>query len=416
MIRQKKKLFTFLLLFVIAAVVGWQWQTTAQNTVTSKVTPLTNTSVSKPARRPSFTPLNGDTLVLWWQLPLPQDEELRAKGIPWGRAQWSDSGFKLSKQLLYTRYGIPETYRLQRVPKDDSIAACMELVSFFRESSDAGISRIKWKQVSGERQFEVEPELSVALPFAIKGFPPPPKQWQDGVAGRLQYPVQVHDSYFRPDLLISRSGGSWYMVGIESQGRDMGNQGVGKIWFTKSADVGKIWQQRQLLNTGNFPTLTQNSDNELLLFYVDAGLSGYLGEWPDDAVGPTRPGDVLWPGTGSLMMQRSSDDGKTWGKPQAVGSDKRVIQSRAYVASDGRIWLTYVQSGPSLGVEKRTSLWLTSSKDGGKTWASPSQLTDGKYLDREPDLTVQDDKLLIAFSRSGRGINTNIWLAKVDLK
>ena len=43
----------------------------------------------------------------------------------------------------------------------------------------------------------------------------------------------------------------------------------------------------------------------------------------------------------------------------------------------------------------------------------PLQLTDGKTLDREPDLIWHGGKLLIVFSRSVGAKDTNIWLATV---
>lgn len=75
------------------------------------------------------------------------------------------------------------------------------------------------------------------------------------------------------------------------------------------------------------------------------------------------------------------------------------------------MWLAYVQSDAQR--RQRTSLWLSSSSDNGLTWQTPQRLSDGKTLDREPDLMWQDGKLLIAFSRAGRAINTDIWLATV---
>ena len=127
---------------------------------------------------------------------------------------------------------------------------------------------------------------------------------------------------------------------------------------------------------------------------------------------PLHPGENHWPLLGTLMMQRSSDDGQTWSKPQTVVNNPLTIQSRTYLAPNGKLWLAYVQSDPDT-YEHRTSLWLTSSQDDGKTWDKPQRLTDGKFLDREPDIISRDGKILVAFSRAGRGINTNIWVAEV---
>ena len=116
------------------------------------------------------------------------------------------------------------------------------------------------------------------------------------------------------------------------------------------------------------------------------------------------------------MMQRSSDAGKTWSEPQVVVDDKQIIQSQACVDANGKIWLVYVQSIPNWYERSGVALWLTSSSDGGKTWAVSARVTDGKHLDRDPDIIFHDGKLLVAFSRTTRGANTNIWLAEIDPK
>lgn len=197
-------------------------------------------------------------------------------------------------------------------------------------------------------------------------------------------------------------------------GNDLYQSGL--MWAIPSKDSGKHWGARVLLGVGNFPTLVASA-KQMTFIYTKMPKYGYQGVWPDDGdrQGARERGGYNWPAPGSLMQRRSLDGGRTWLAPQPVLKDNQVIESRAVLASDGRIWLVYVRSDADPTTE-RTSLWLTSSGDGGKSWNLPRALTDGKFLDREPDMIADGGKIRIAFSRAGRGIDTNIWLAEVDPK
>ena len=180
-------------------------------------------------------------------------------------------------------------------------------------------------------------------------------------------------------------------------------------WVFSSSDGGKSWGARTVIGRGNYPTIAATSKELLVFSTATAKQFGYKNDWPE-----VDSYKRNWPGTGTLAVQRSRDNGKTWGKNLPVLKDDLVIQNSVCVAPDGRIHLVYVQSDP-MG-DKRTSLWLISSGDNAKTWTKPQRLTDGKTLDREPDIVWHKGKLLLAFSRGGRGINTDIWLAEIDAK
>lgn len=87
-----------------------------------------------------------------------------------------------------------------------------------------------------------------------------------------------------------------------------------------------------------------------------------------------------------LVLKRSTDGGKTWGKLEVVWDDADntcgnpcpVIDART-----GTIWLllthnlrkdteALIVSGKS---EKSRTVWVTSSTDDGKTWAKPTEIT-----------------------------------------
>lgn len=111
------------------------------------------------------------------------------------------------------------------------------------------------------------------------------------------------------------------------------------LWVTKSVDNGKSWDARQLVGRGDFPIIANTKNNDLLLLYTHTDQFGWQGQWPDDVGRPATKNGYHWPGRGSLMMMRSKDGGKTWSKPQIVVADKQVIQSRACLAPDGRIFV-----------------------------------------------------------------------------
>lgn len=214
--------------------------------------------------------------------------------------------------------------------------------------------------------------------------------------------------FFRFQGSQSSTGIVW-LVGID---RLLANTDTPQdyLWVMQSKDGAKTWDARKLIGRGNYPTIVSAKNGDLLVFSTQTKQFGWQGEWPANAPDAQTP-SRNWPGYGTLMMQRSGDQGKNWSKATQVFDDKLVIQNRVYRAPDGKLWLVYVQSDAQQ--RQRTSLWLSSSVDNGKTWKKPQQLTDGKTLDREPDLIWHEGKLLIAFSRAGRAINTNIWVATV---
>lgn len=210
----------------------------------------------------------------------------------------------------------------------------------------------------------------------------------DSVRAKLDY---SHFSSARDNA------GYIWLAGIDNEIENRHRHKAGKyflqdgMWVMCSKDGAKTWQARKIIGRGDYPTIACAKNGDLLVFSRESK-------------------KLTSPGFGALMMQRSRDNGQTWSKPLKVIDDK-VIQTRVYRAPDNRLWLAYVQTD-SLQ-RRRTSLWLTSSNDDGKTWKKPQRITDGKRLDREPDMIWRDGKLLIVFSRAGGDINTNIWLAEV---
>jgi len=215
--------------------------------------------------------------------------------------------------------------------------------------------------------------------------------------------------YFRVSAVLDSRNSIW-LTGLD---RGLANTDTPQdyLWVTHSKDTAKSWEARKLIGRGNYPTIASVRNGDLLVFSTRTkGQFGWQGEWPADTPKAMQESRA-WPGYGTLVVQRSTNNGMTWSEASKVLESDLVIQNRVYTGPDGRLWLAYVLS--DIEGRRRTSLWLMSSSDNGVSWEKPRQITDGKTLDREPDLIWHEDKLLLAFSRAGRGFNTNIWLAEV---
>jgi sialidase-1 len=78
-----------------------------------------------------------------------------------------------------------------------------------------------------------------------------------------------------------------------------------------------------------------------------------------------------------LVMRRSDDGGATWSPLSVVidlGDDTAGNPSPFVDPLDGRIWLPFC-TNPGAAMNER-HVWLTSSTDGGTTWAPPREITE----------------------------------------
>ena len=77
-----------------------------------------------------------------------------------------------------------------------------------------------------------------------------------------------------------------------------------------------------------------------------------------------------------LVMRRSGDGGATWSQLAVVvdlGDDTAGNPAPFVDPLDGRVWLPFC-SNPGAAMNERR-VWLTSSDDGGATWAAPREIT-----------------------------------------
>lgn len=373
---------------------------------------ITDMDANHPARTPSFT-LVGEApnqhLMLWWHIEdvqSPFNRIILIDNATWNGTEFTHPGSVTQKvggldvvsQLAFNTGGPSERANLHfaGIPHKLAVASCVIVSNEVRQGMDATISLIAGKLTpTRQLQFEPAPTIYSNLPSAMEGSDKWPLAAPD---------IGRNPGYYRPSLLIPKVEPQWFMVGTDNS----------TFWLTHSLDQGKTWKPRQTLKlNGENPNLVMRAPQQLCLFYIDAPDAD--AQWPDD-VDVRELATHTWPRTGRLMECRSRDDGVTWSEPQVVVNDELAIQSCACVDAAGRLWLIYVQSDLAKVTQGRASLWLTSSGDGGQTWLPPARLTEGRYLDREPDIIAYDGKLLVAFTRGYQAVRTNIWVAEVDPK
>ena len=162
---------------------------------------------------------------------------------------------------------------------------------------------------------------------------------------------------------------------------------TGPAYFSKTTDGGKTWSQAQIIiDTKN---RTQTIGN---IIVVDPR-NGTLYDFTDLIVSPNTP----FQGTRSnafLAFVKSTDGGDTWTQPQVIapfnslgvrdpntGERARVgdgLEEVAIDPSNGKLYVVYESSTNYQKQLKQSSgawddeILLTSSSDGGATWASPS--------------------------------------------
>ena len=388
----------------------------------SRLHEVTEVRVAGLARGPSLIRIGEDLFVLWSH-PIP-DTDRQALGlnrIPVGAARLGGDASPSPPDVRLGKGGPPVAIQIPFANMDgpyrpslrfcvakglDSMAACLGFGDENRQSWDARLYMIPTDELSKGSLGAAagDAKLWSTLPMnAIYG--KNPTHSRPGVT----YPV-ASEPYYQPRLCILPGGQQWLVVGVQEEG---------KVWISRSSDGGQSWSLRNVLPfTGAQPWITYDVERKrTLLFYVDSKVpdADPFPSWPDD-LSPTHPRWLqAWPVSGPIMVRQSTNGGVTWGKARTAVASSDAIEGQACQDSSGRLWVIYTKSSALLP-RLRTELWLACSPDGGRTWLPGRQLTDGKYLDREPDVLSEGDNLVVAMSRGAPGMDTGIWVGEVASK
>ena len=149
------------------------------------------------------------------------------------------------------------------------------------------------------------------------------------------------------------------------------------VYFT--SDTGRHWQHRHLtspLGVYGDPVLMSGTDGTIHYFHLASGRKNG-GRWLE-----------------AIVLQSSSDGGKTWTPGMAIGSNLPKQQDKPWPAlhtPTGRMavaWTEFDRYG-SKNPGDKSRILISFSDDGGKTWTSPVRIndTDGDCLD--DDNTVE---------------------------
>jgi hypothetical protein len=216
----------------------------------------------------------------------------------------------------------------------------------------------------------------------------------------------------KPDVILyegSYPGWPWVTAGADGtlycafrEGKEHGFSATGRALLCTSKDQGRTWSGATVIVDASGVddrnvAIAALPNRDLLVTY-----NTY-----------TRAGESL------AMTVRSSDGGRTWGKPRSVGTDNTRTRAAAHPLADGTLLLPYyvapgngalaglsrdngttwktarvpdaegfvgdewdvleVAKGHVVGILRNShpktdgTFWMTESKDGGQTWSAPKQ-------------------------------------------
>ena len=157
------------------------------------------------------------------------------------------------------------------------------------------------------------------------------------------------------------------------------------IYVIRSRDNGETWDPPSMISIfkGRYPSpygkIVTLDDSSLLMTF-------YTGDNFHHVPMPT-PGPLA----NYAYVIRSTDNGKTWGSPSLLGAgfdETGLIQTR------NKDVLALMRSGPGVAEGMpRPALFLTRSKDRGKTWSTPERVT--RELEIPADLLELPDGRIV---------------------
>lgn len=142
------------------------------------------------------------------------------------------------------------------------------------------------------------------------------------------------------------------------------------------------------------PVLFQPKDGPLLLFYKEG------------------PDPRTWWG----MLMTSSDNGKTWSKPQKMGTDKKIghllgpIKNKPIQLADGTI---ISPTSTEIKLEDGDVDWMVHfeiSRDNGRTWEVVGPINDGKEFDAiQPSILTYPNGKMQVLCRTRQNVISQSW-------
>jgi hypothetical protein len=143
------------------------------------------------------------------------------------------------------------------------------------------------------------------------------------------------------------------------------------IWYVQSADGGKTWSK---------PVDVSSSPGTSMDPAIDVGKDGsVVAVWTDTSGSEASP---------DIYFSRSTD-GKTWSKPQNLSNSPGVSsEPDVDIGSDGAIHVIYLDTSAGSNAD----VWATSSSDDGKTWSKPQNISDTPGKSMTPSIGVGPDK------------------------
>ena len=185
---------------------------------------------------------------------------------------------------------------------------------------------------------------------------------------------------------------------------------VGKAWSRKPLSRPKRNRTAIAAVTDEhhvaFPGICKTKSGQLIVVYRQ-GYSHASGN-PDD---------------GQIMLVRSADLGKTWGKPELVVNDPNIDDRNAGIEcmGDGTLVVIFDKYGRDARDPKRRGghhwAWMTTSRDEGKTWTKPVKISKTENVHtRSRPLDLGNGKWLLPYSESATTKTASSFFAIYDPK
>lgn len=362
------------LLVITIITLCWSGISNQSRAVGEQVRPLIS---SRAARQPSLIPFKDKVLLYWVEGypilttnenygPIPGDISggLSRWQIRWASINLDQSEPCIPFGTININIAIASTtyHRLLIVPwKNGWLWFTPRHIYEFNKGDDIAISIFPnpgTELSKGERQFDTIPIAVLPLAFPetkVSGNKPPADsalaQWQ------------IYRSNSKRDLkrlacCYDQRKDKLYLSGEDDQS--------GAIWFATSSDATHWTNPIDLATSGCYPSITAEA-GKLCLLYTDAGRFSYQNLWYDDDSPASRQKVEFTPARGMLKYRTSLDDGKTWTGAKPLPGATDVISS-ASLWFNGSLWVVYVKYLP---LTDATALFITCSKDNGKSWQQP---------------------------------------------